>query len=108
MDTGSMTFAREAWGSCDDGPFYAAKSCLGAGGERLLFGWIREQRPEAEQVAAGWSGVLSLPRRLKPGKAGALVISPKEAWLQEAFVDASVCDVATGPDKRVMTARHYR
>ena len=65
LDKETMCFTREAWGECDNELFYAAKSCVGASGERLLWGWIREGRSEAEQVAAGWSGVLSLPRRIR-------------------------------------------
>ena len=57
-----MKFTVEAIGPCDTSLFYAAKTLTDRSGRRLLFGWIREARPEAAQVAAGWSGVLSLPR----------------------------------------------
>ncbi len=34
-------------------------------GERvLMFAWLREARPHEEAIAAGWSGVMSLPREL--------------------------------------------
>jgi beta-fructofuranosidase len=29
-----------------------------------MFGWLQEQRSKEEQIAAGWSGVMSLPRVL--------------------------------------------
>jgi beta-fructofuranosidase len=31
---------------------------------RLMFGWLQEQRSKEAQIAAGWSGVMSLPRVL--------------------------------------------
>jgi beta-fructofuranosidase len=31
---------------------------------RLMFGWLQEQRSKEAQLAAGWSGVMSLPRVL--------------------------------------------
>ncbi len=31
---------------------------------RLMFGWLQEQRSKEEQIDAGWSGVMSLPRVL--------------------------------------------
>ncbi len=33
-------------------------------GRRLMFGWLQEQRSKDEQLNAGWSGVMSLPREL--------------------------------------------
>jgi beta-fructofuranosidase len=42
--------------------FYAPQSMQDAGGRRVLFGWMQEGRPDAAAVAAGWSGVMSLPR----------------------------------------------
>jgi beta-fructofuranosidase len=42
--------------------FYAAQSFPDEHGRRILFGWIQEGRPIPDQMAAGWSGVMSLPR----------------------------------------------
>jgi beta-fructofuranosidase len=50
--------ARADWGNV----YYAAKSFADGHGRRILWGWIREARSEAEQLAAGWAGVMSLPR----------------------------------------------
>ena len=63
-------FRRDAWGACDDGSFYAAKTLLDDSGRRLLFGWIKESRPTEAQIADGWSGVLSLPRVVTLGPDG--------------------------------------
>lgn len=43
---------------------YAPQTLLTEDGRRLFFGWMRELRPDADQVAAGWSGVMSLPREV--------------------------------------------
>jgi beta-fructofuranosidase len=59
-----LRFHPESSGTTDDRLFYAAKTLLDGQGRRLLFGWIREDRPQAAYAAAGWAGVLSLPRVL--------------------------------------------
>lgn len=73
-----LRFTREAYGPCDAGCFYAGKSIADGKGRRLLWGWLREERPEAEQVAAGWSGVLSLPRVVTAGPDGKPRFAPPE------------------------------
>lgn len=59
-----LRFAPVAAGELDRGQLYAVKTLLEPGGRRLAWGWVREARPVPEQVRAGWSGVLSLPRVL--------------------------------------------
>ena len=63
-------------GIVDGGNFYAAKTLLDDKGRRILFGWITESRSQEEQVAAGWSGVLSLPRMLSILPDGTLGVAP--------------------------------
>jgi len=46
------------------GSFYAPLLRKDAGGRVLAWGWLQEQRPVEVQLAAGWSGVMSLPRVL--------------------------------------------
>jgi beta-fructofuranosidase len=70
------TFRRDAWGMTDGGSFYAAKTLVDDKGRRILFGWVQETRPGDEQKAAGWSGVLSLPRLLTLRPDGTLGIAP--------------------------------
>lgn len=48
----------------DWGAYYAAKTMLDANGNRILWGWITETRPDADLIAAGWAGAMSLPRTL--------------------------------------------
>jgi beta-fructofuranosidase len=57
-------FTPEKEGVVDWGAYYAAKTMLDADGNRILWGWITETRPDAELVAAGWAGAMSLPRVL--------------------------------------------
>ncbi len=47
--------------------FYAPQSMRDAAGRRLMWGWLREGWDAAAQRAAGWSGVMSLPRVLTLG-----------------------------------------
>jgi beta-fructofuranosidase len=57
-------FIPEAEGLVDAGAYYAAKSMVDHHGNRILWGWIPETRPEKEYSAAGWAGVMALPRVL--------------------------------------------
>jgi beta-fructofuranosidase len=69
-------FTLERRGVTDGGAFYAAKTLVDDQGRRILFGWIQEQRTGEEQRAAGWSGVLSLPRVLSLLPDGSLGMEP--------------------------------
>ena len=57
-------FTPEKEGVVDWGAYYAAKTMLDADGNRILWGWITETRPDADLIAAGWAGAMSLPRTL--------------------------------------------
>jgi beta-fructofuranosidase len=58
----NQRFTPEKEGVVDWGAYYAAKTMLDKDGNRILWGWITETRPDAELIAAGWAGVMSLPR----------------------------------------------
>ena len=75
LDRATMLFHAETEGILDHGAYYAPKTQLDAHGNRILWGWIQETRPQAEYSAAGWSGMMSLPRRLSIAS-GALVMEP--------------------------------
>lgn len=69
------TAARD--GVLDHGtPYYAPKSFLAPDGRRILWGWLRESRSDAQMTAAGWSGCMSLPRVLTVGAQGQLEMNP--------------------------------
>jgi len=72
LDAGTMEFRPETAGRLDYGSFYAPKTQLDKAGNRILWGWIPEARPEAEYKAAGWAGMMSLPRVLTTGGDGRL------------------------------------
>ena len=65
-----FTAAKE--GVVDYGAYYAERSMLDRDGKRVLWGWIPERRPEAKHRAAGWAGVMSLPRVLSLDAGGQL------------------------------------
>lgn len=56
--------------------FYAPQSMRDESGRRLMFGWLQEGRPDSAAVAAGWSGVMSLPRVVTAGSDGAIHQAP--------------------------------
>lgn len=45
--------------------FFAPLTFADSRGRRLMFAWLREERSDAAQLRAGWSGVISLPRELR-------------------------------------------
>ncbi|GAA4829112.1 glycoside hydrolase family 32 protein [Luteimicrobium xylanilyticum] len=56
--------------------FYAPQSFTDDAGRRVMFGWLQEGRPDAAAVAAGWSGVMSLPRVVTLAEDGGLRLAP--------------------------------
>ena len=72
LDTTTMKFEARKTGLLDLDAFYAPKSQVDAKGQRILWGWIPERRPEPEYRAAGWAGMMSLPRVMNLDKDGTL------------------------------------
>jgi beta-fructofuranosidase len=64
LDPKELVFHSQRSGVLDHGAYYAQKTQLDAKGNRILWGWIPETRPEAEFSAAGWAGCMALPRVL--------------------------------------------
>jgi beta-fructofuranosidase len=56
--------------------FYAPQSMRDESGRRLMFGWLQEGRPDSAAVAAGWSGVMSLPRVVTAASDGSIHQAP--------------------------------
>jgi beta-fructofuranosidase len=73
-DPRECVFRSQKRGFLDVGAFYAPKSQLDAKQRRILWGWIRETRPEVQFRAAGWAGSMSLPRLLSLGVDDALTM----------------------------------
>lgn len=72
LDEASMKFTPRKAGLLDLDAFYAPKTQLDAHGRRILWGWIPERRPEPEYRAAGWAGMMSLPRVMNLDSDGTL------------------------------------
>ena len=54
-------FHSERRGILDHGANYAQKTQPDAHGNRILWGWIPEKRPDPDLIAAGWAGCMALP-----------------------------------------------
>jgi beta-fructofuranosidase len=64
FDSKELVFHPQKRGLLDHGAYYAQKTQLDAKGNRILWGWIPEKRPDSELIAAGWAGCMALPRVL--------------------------------------------
>lgn len=58
------------------GHFYAPQTTQDAHGRRLMWGWLWEGRDREAVAAAGWAGVMSLPRVLSLRGDGTLGVAP--------------------------------
>ena len=81
-DAQAHTYSPRRRGVLDHGAYYAPKTFQSPDGRRILWGWIRETRPEAEFAAAGWAGCMSLPRVLSVGAQGQLEMRPASEVLK--------------------------
>lgn len=72
LDPQTMQFHPERAGLLDYGSCYAPKTQLDKSGRRILWGWIQEARPVEQYKAAGWAGMISLPRVLTLDRDGKL------------------------------------
>lgn len=106
LDRATMTFTAKKKGELDWGAFYAPKTQTDAEGRRILWGWVQERRDEAAMKAAGWSGMMSLPRVLSLDEDGTLrmkmlpgLAALRDGELPSQEIRAGVCRVlprATG------------
>jgi len=81
-DARAHVYTAKRQGVLDHGAYYAPKSFLSPDGRRIMWGWIREARPEAQYAAAGWAGCMSLPRVLTIGAQGQLEMHPASEVLK--------------------------
>lgn len=104
----NQRFTPEKEGVVDWGSYYAAKTMLDKDGQRILWGWISEARPEAELIKAGWAGAMSLPRELRLTEQNELVTSiVHAAVLRGTHQGASMGIYERGPEPP-KEARHRR
>lgn len=64
LDPKELVFHSQRSGVLDYGAYYAQKTQLDSRGNRILWGWIPEKRPDSELRTAGWAGCMALPRLL--------------------------------------------
>lgn len=76
LDEKTMLFKKAHEGVLDGGNFYAPKTQLDAKGNRILWGWVSESRPDDALKAAGWAGCMSLPRVVGVDDDGMLTMTP--------------------------------
>jgi beta-fructofuranosidase len=107
-DAKEHRFAPQQKGELDYGPraYYAPKTMLDKDGNRILWGWIPETRPEAEYARAGWAGLMSLPRVLTVNADGQLEVKPVPR-VQELRGDEPV-QSQSGEDRRMWPVRDLR
>lgn len=68
--------------------FYAPQSFIAPDGAYRMIGWIQEDRSGEAQIAAGWSGAMSLPRIIELSDSGRPKVRPApevEALREEAL-----------------------
>ena len=71
-DRKELKFHSQKRGLLDSGAYYAPKSMLDRDGNRILWGWVPETRAVEQYKAAGWAGLMALPRVLTVGSSGDL------------------------------------
>lgn len=86
LDPKQMLFHPKRTGVLDYGSYYAPKTQLDKSGQRILWGWLPETRPESQYRAAGWAGMMSLPRVLTVDGSGrlAMTVSPAVEMLRRS------------------------
>lgn len=60
------------------GPVFAQDSLVDDKGRRIFWAWACESRVREAQLAAGWSGIMTLPRVLSLADDGTMLIEPAE------------------------------
>lgn len=110
LDPKELVFRSQKRGVLDHGAYYAQKTQLDAKGNRILWGWIPEIRPEAEFVSAGWAGCMALPRILSLGADGSLEMrfAPEVQLLRGKSFDIPSMEVRRPPGvlARLLQAVH--
>ena len=100
LDPHTMQFRAEHAGILDYGSYYAPKTQLDKAGRRILWGWIQESRPLEQYKAAGWAGMMSLPRVLALDAEGKLLsrVAPEADSLRDREQSVNV----SGDEERVL------
>lgn len=79
------------------GYFYAPQTLLDPTGRRLLWGWLWEGRSDEAQWAAGWAGVMSLPRVLSLSADNVVSLQPAPELKQLRGAHRRIMDLSILP-----------
>jgi len=85
-----QTHARMNW---PGGSMFAPDSLIDNRGRRIFWSWVIDERPMEERQAAGWSGIMSLPRKLSLNEDGGLKIEPVKELKQLRLNHRKIEDV---------------
>ena len=85
-----------------DNAFFAPEALVDAGGRRIMWSWIFDQRSAGTRNDSGWSGTMSLPRVLWLGEDRTLRIRPVEELKQLRYNEQTVENIAVEADKEVL------
>ncbi len=85
-----------------DNYFYAPQHCIDENGRALMWGWLQEGRTVEADKAAGWSGVMSLPRVVTLREDGLLGVAPPPELEQLRGGHALIDAVFAGDGMRLM------
>ncbi|HEV2324867.1 MAG TPA: glycoside hydrolase family 32 protein [Terracidiphilus sp.] len=107
LDPDTMMFHSEQSGILDYGSYYAPKTHLDHRGNRILWGWVQEARPVEEYKAAGWAGVMSLPRVLSVEEDGRLQMrfAPELHSLRRVERQAKITESETENQRQIASIR---
>lgn len=100
-------FTPEKEGIVDWGSYYAAKTMLDQNGNRILWGWIPESRSDADLIASGWAGAMSLPRAVSLSKDGELQTRVIES-VRSLRTTHTRIDSGEGPSTRARLEKELR
>jgi beta-fructofuranosidase len=81
---------------------YAPQAFRDEQGRTILFGWARELRGQDAQVAAGWAGVMTLPRLLGIEPSGRLTIQPVPEVESLRAAETVWQNVRIAPDEQIV------
>ncbi|HUS47926.1 MAG TPA: glycoside hydrolase family 32 protein [Phycisphaerae bacterium] len=87
------------------GPCFAPESLLDEHGRRIFWAWCCESRSGEAQQAAGWSGVMSLPRVLSLADDGTLRIEPADELKKLRLRRRKRKNIALAGDEEVVLRR---
>ena len=85
-----------------DNEFFAPETILDDQGRRIMWAWVLDRNSVASQKAAGWAGLLSLPRVLTLGKDGGLRMNPPEELERLRYNEVTAANMSVPAGQEVV------